>query len=146
VGSVVFREQVRRPEPSGLSRDRLARPLLDATGPGGVLLLAPAGSGKTTLLAQIAGTPGTPTAWYRARPEDRSEDALVRHVTEALAVVLPEALNATTADQLILATETGVPTTCTSWPGVLRNKRWSDFWSSGRGICGCCSAPGGRCR
>ncbi|TDO47286.1 transcriptional regulator [Kribbella sp. VKM Ac-2527] len=110
MGSVVFREQVRRPEPSGLSRDRLARPLLDATGPGGVLLLAPAGSGKTTLLAQIAGTPGMPTAWYRARPEDRSEDALVRHVTEALAVVLPEALDATTADQLILATETGVPT------------------------------------
>ena len=107
---MVFREKVRRPEPSGLSRDRLERPLLDEAGPSVGLLLAPAGSGKTTLLAQVAATPLRPTAWYRARPEDRSEDALVRHVTEALSVVLPTALAAsTTVDELILATEQGVP-------------------------------------
>jgi DNA-binding SARP family transcriptional activator len=109
VGSVVFREKVRRPEPSGLSRDRLERPLLDASGPSVGLLLAPAGSGKTTLLAQVAATPLRPTAWYRARPEDRTEDALVQHVTEALSVVLPNALApSTTVDQLILATESAV--------------------------------------
>ncbi|WP_112245983.1 AAA family ATPase [Kribbella monticola] len=110
MGSVVFREKVRRPEPSGLSRVRLERPLLDETGPSVGLLLAPAGSGKTTLLAQVAATPLRPTAWYRARPEDRTEDALVRHVTEALSVVLPAALStSTTVDDLILATENGVP-------------------------------------
>ena len=81
MGSVVFREKVRRPEPSGLSRDRLERPLLDESGPSVCLLLAPAGSGKTTLLGQVAATPLRPTAWYRARPEDRSEDALVQHVS-----------------------------------------------------------------
>lgn len=106
----MFREKVRRPEPSGLSRDRLERPLLDESGPSVGLLLAPAGSGKTTLLAQVAATPLRPTAWYRARPEDRTEDALVQHVTEALSVVLPNALpSSTTVDQLILATESGVP-------------------------------------
>lgn len=110
MGSVVFREKVRRPEPSGLSRDRLERPLLDEAGPSVGLLLAPAGSGKTTLLAQVASTPLRPTAWYRARPDDRSENALVKHVTEALSVALPTALTpSTTVDQLILATETGVP-------------------------------------
>ena len=110
MGSVVFREKVRRPEPSGLSRDRLERPLLDETGPSVMLVLAPAGSGKTTLLGQVAATPLRPTAWYRARPEDRSEDALVQHVTEALSVVLPTGLTtSTTVDQLILATESGVP-------------------------------------
>lgn len=109
MGSVVFREKVRRPEPSGLSRDRLERPLLDESGPSVCLLLAPAGSGKTTLLGQVAATPLRPTAWYRARPEDRSEDALVQHVTEALSVVLPNALTpSTTVDQLIVATEGGV--------------------------------------
>ncbi|QNE21565.1 transcriptional regulator [Kribbella qitaiheensis] len=88
----------------------MERPLLDESGPSVGLLLAPAGSGKTTLLAQVAATPLRPTAWYRARPEDRTEDALVQHVTEALSVVLPTALtHSTTVDQLILATENGVP-------------------------------------
>jgi len=73
------------------------------------LVLAPAGSGKTTLLAQVAASPLRPTAWYRARPEDRSEHALVQHVTEALSIVLPVSLaGSTTVDELILATETGV--------------------------------------
>ncbi|HEY9368501.1 AAA family ATPase, partial [Streptomyces sp.] len=84
--------------------------MLDESGPSVCLLLAPAGSGKTTLLGQVAATPLRPTAWYRARPEDRSEDALVQHVTEALSVVLPNALApSTTVDQLIVATESGVP-------------------------------------
>ncbi|WP_344172331.1 AAA family ATPase [Kribbella lupini] len=87
----------------------MERPLLDEAGPSVGLLLAPAGSGKTTLLAQVAATQLRPTAWYRARPEDRTEDALVQHVTEALSVVLPNALPvSTTVDQLILATESGV--------------------------------------
>jgi DNA-binding SARP family transcriptional activator len=110
VGSVVFREKVRRPEPSGLCRDRLERPLLDEAGPSVALLLAPAGSGKTTLLAQVAASPVRPTAWYRAGPEDGSEASLVQHLSEALAIALPDELaRSSTVDELILAAENGVP-------------------------------------
>ncbi|MDX6235191.1 MAG: hypothetical protein QOG10_6 [Kribbellaceae bacterium] len=109
MGAQVFREKVRRPEPSGLSRDRLERPLLDEDGPSVALLLAPAGSGKTTLLTQVAATQLRPTAWYKAGPEDGSETALVRHLSEALSAVLPDGLaEASTADQLIVAAEEGV--------------------------------------
>jgi DNA-binding SARP family transcriptional activator len=109
MGAMVFREKVRRPEPTGLSRDRLERLLLDEEGPSVALLLAPAGSGKTTLLTQVAATPLRPTAWYKAGPDDRSETALVRHLAEALSAVLPDGLaEASTADQLIVAAEEAV--------------------------------------
>lgn len=111
---VVFREKVRKPEPSGLPRERLERSLLDDAGPTMTLLLAPAGSGKTTLLSQVAGSPRRATAWYRAGPEDGTQAALVRHLTHALTgALLPDAdaaeLSAEpTVDALIVAVERSV--------------------------------------
>ena len=106
---VVFREKIRRPEPTGLSRERLERPLLDDDGPTVALVLAPAGSGKTTLLSQVAASPRRPAAWYRAGPDDGTEAALVRHLAHALSGVLPGDLPASTSvDALIAAVETTV--------------------------------------
>lgn len=108
---VVFREKVRKPEPSGLPRERLERSLLDDTGPTTTLLLAPAGSGKTTLLSQVAAAPKRATAWYRAGPEDGTQAALVRHLAHALAEALPDAgelLAEPAVDGLIVAVERSV--------------------------------------
>jgi DNA-binding SARP family transcriptional activator len=112
VEPVVFREKVRKPEPSGLSRERLERLLLDDAGPTTTLLLAPAGSGKTTLLGQVAASPRHRTAWYRAGPEDDTHQALVRHLAHALAEVLPdpdELLAEPAVDALIVAVERSMP-------------------------------------
>jgi DNA-binding SARP family transcriptional activator len=106
---VVFREKVRTPEPFGLPRERLERFLVDDTGPTVVLLLAPAGSGKTTLLSQVAAT-GRPSAWYRAGPEDGTEEALVRHLGHALSAVVPDLPqdDDLTVDRLIVTAEAAI--------------------------------------
>jgi DNA-binding SARP family transcriptional activator len=107
VGSFVFLEKVRRPEPSGLRRDRLEGPLLDETGPAITLVLAPAGSGKTTLLTRVAAACPAAVAWYRAGPDDNSEAAVVRHVATAISIALQRDLPHIVAiDELIRTAET----------------------------------------
>jgi DNA-binding SARP family transcriptional activator len=81
---VVLREKLRVPEASGLTRDRLERPLL--AGPPTVvdLVVAPAGSGKTTLLSRVAAASGVPVGWYRITADDSTESRLVAHLAGAL--------------------------------------------------------------
>ncbi len=107
---VVFRAKVRKPEPFGLPRERLERFLLDDTGPTVVLLLAPAGSGKTTLLSRVAANTARPSAWYRAAPEDGTEEALVRHLGHALSAVVPDLPldDDLSVDSLIVTTEAAI--------------------------------------
>lgn len=80
---VVFLEKVRRPDPRGLVRPRLEECLLATDSPLG-LVLGPPGSGKSTLLGRVAARSAVPTAWYRVSEEDRTEEALVRHLVAAL--------------------------------------------------------------
>ncbi|WP_308124095.1 BTAD domain-containing putative transcriptional regulator [Mycolicibacterium xanthum] len=76
------------PDPSGLERERLEKPLLcDAPTTLG-MVIAPAGSGKSTLLARVAAATEGPVGWYRVTSDDSSEARLVAHIAEALAELL----------------------------------------------------------
>ena len=96
----------RRPQPTGLLRQRLLTPLLTDGGPGVVMVIAEPGSGKTTLLARAAALSPRPAAWCVGGPEERSGPAFVARLCgaagEALGVDLgtPE-----TAAQLAAALE-----------------------------------------
>ncbi|HEY4993885.1 MAG TPA: AAA family ATPase, partial [Nakamurella sp.] len=84
---VVLTEKLRRPEPVGLSRQRLEARLLDSTSSRLDLVVAPPGSGKTTLLARVAAVASAasiPVAWYRVTADDTAEAALVAHLGRAL--------------------------------------------------------------
>ena len=91
---IVLSEKLRRPDPAGLSRPRLERPLLrrEPGSPVGTLdlVVAPAGSGKTTLLAQVAAAAAIPVAWYRVTSDDETEPAFAAHLDRALALALSE--------------------------------------------------------
>lgn len=93
--TIVLPAKLRRPEPGGLSRPRLERPLLQPLGTqatGGLdLVIAPAGSGKTTLLAQVAAAAPVPVAWYRVTVDDDSEAAFAAHLHRALSGALASA-------------------------------------------------------
>lgn len=88
----LFHEKVHRPDPRGLTRERLERRLLDPDGPRTTLVLGPPGAGKTTLLSRVADRGGEPCAWYRASAEDDDEAALVRHLGHALEEALGTAV------------------------------------------------------
>ncbi len=106
--AVILKEKVRRPEPGGLPRERLEGPLLSRDGPTVALVVAPAGSGKTTLLARVAAASEWAAAWYLAGPEDRTEEALCRHLTHALSAVLSDPLPAASKlDELVNTLEAG---------------------------------------
>ena len=81
---VILTEKLRRPEPAGLSRPRLERPLLDSSTSRLGLVVAPPGSGKTTLLARVAASSTVPVAWYRVTGDDTAEANLVAHLGRAL--------------------------------------------------------------
>lgn len=86
---VVFLEKVRRPDPRGLTRERLEERLLARGSPPLGLVLGPPGSGKSTLLGRVASRSTVPAAWYRVSEEDSSEDALIRHLAHAVSHALP---------------------------------------------------------
>lgn len=81
---VVLREKLRIPEPTGLARPRLERPLHERTGAALEVVVAPAGSGKTTLLSRLAAASTVPVAWYRVTADDATEEQFVAHVSGAL--------------------------------------------------------------
>lgn len=107
VPDTVLREKVRRPETTGLARDRLEAPLAADDCPGTTLVIAPAGSGKTTLLTRVAATCSIATAWYRAGPEDLTEALLVRHLERALAAGAADTIGpgAAAVDELVARLE-----------------------------------------
>jgi DNA-binding SARP family transcriptional activator len=81
--------KLRRPDAHGLVRPRLLTPLLDESGPGIVVVVAPAGSGKTTLLARaasVAERTGQRPAWCPLGPEDRSGPAFLARLARSLAL------------------------------------------------------------
>lgn len=86
---VVFLEKVRRPDPRGLTRERLEEHLLAAGSPPLGVVLGPPGSGKSTLLGRVAARSSVPAAWYRVSEEDSTEDALIRHLAHAVSHTLP---------------------------------------------------------
>lgn len=88
MGSFVFAEKLRRPDPAGLRRPRLEQRLAGASAPSVGLVLGPAGSGKTTLLTRVAAQNSWPTAWYRAGAEDNDEAALTAHLAHSLGATL----------------------------------------------------------
>ncbi len=90
MGSIVFTEKMRRPDPSGLPRPRLEARLVGPAAPSVGLVLGPAGSGKTTLVTRVAAQNVRPSAWYRAGVEDNDEAALVAHLGHALGTVLDD--------------------------------------------------------
>ncbi len=91
---IILSEKLRRPDPAGLSRPRLERPLLrrEPGSPVGTLdlVVAPAGSGKTTLLAQVAAAAAVPVAWYRVTSDDETEPIFAAHLDRALALALSD--------------------------------------------------------
>jgi DNA-binding SARP family transcriptional activator len=80
---------MRPPPVRALPRERLLRSLGGAADHRLVLITGPAGCGKTTLLAQYTSALTTPTAWYRVDAGDRREAALLCHMGQALATVVP---------------------------------------------------------
>jgi DNA-binding SARP family transcriptional activator len=85
---IVYLEKMRPPDPGGLARDRVERPLTGPLAPSVGLVLGPAGSGKTTLLSRVAAASPVASAWYRAGAEDADEVSLVAHVGYALGTAL----------------------------------------------------------
>ncbi len=81
---IILAEKLRRPELSGLSRPRLERPWLAASGRGLDLVVAPPGSGKTTLLAHLAALVAEPVAWYRVTADEAAEAAFTAHLARTL--------------------------------------------------------------
>ncbi|MBA3338797.1 MAG: transcriptional regulator, partial [Geodermatophilaceae bacterium] len=84
---MVLAGKLRRPEPIGLTRARLERPLIDDPASRLDLVIAPPGSGKTTLLAHVSAAvdaAGIPVAWYQITAEDGAESALIGHLSQAL--------------------------------------------------------------
>ena len=111
---------MRPPPVRALPRERLLRSLAGAGDHRLVLVTGPAGSGKTTLLALYTSALTTPTAWYRVDAGDRREAALLGHMGQALATVVPglgpeagagwrtaaeaaDALERVTAERVVLA-------------------------------------------
>ena len=98
MGSIVFGEKLRRPDPAGLPRPRLEQRLTGASAPSVGLVLGPPGSGKTTLLTRVAALAARPSAWYRAGAEDNDEAALIAHLAHGLGAALGDPAVAASAD------------------------------------------------
>ncbi len=99
MGSIVFGEKLRRPDPAGLPRPRLEQRLTGASATSVGLVLGPPGSGKTTLLTRVAAQAARPSAWYRAGAEDNDEAALVAHLAHALGAALGDPAVTASADE-----------------------------------------------
>ncbi|HEX8488587.1 MAG TPA: AAA family ATPase, partial [Propionibacteriaceae bacterium] len=86
--SLLFFDQLRRPEPRALPRDRLEKRVLSRDAAPVALVLGPAGSGKTTLLSRVAARSTVPVAWYRASEDDADETAFASHLVCAVRLAL----------------------------------------------------------
>ncbi len=69
--------------PATIERDRLLRPLLAASGPRVVAVIAPPGYGKTTLLAQWAARESRPVAWVTLDDLDNDPAVLLSYLATA---------------------------------------------------------------
>src|SRR5689334_20068595 len=84
-----IRGRVKAPQPNGLRRGRLVRPLVTPDAPRLALVVAPAGSGKSTLLAHVAEGVGCPVAWLTLDGATGETEDLLTHLRAAFAAVLP---------------------------------------------------------
>jgi DNA-binding SARP family transcriptional activator len=97
----VWTEKLRRPDPAGLPRPRLERPLLLDAHTVLDLVVAPPGAGKTTLLGRVAAAAPVPVAWYRVSSDDASEASFSAHLARALGDALARSLPASSITELL---------------------------------------------